>query len=148
MEKVLKVVNVSEIKNAENGNGKYQTITVQQFKLIEIGGVTKEMATANVATRNLWSERTKKDGETMKADVFFGKVSKGDTILGEIFKFDTSTYTIGGRSVNSTKTIVFEGENAISVANSALASKNACVVLNGGELTRDLAKLPTTVVAE
>ena len=145
MEKVLKVINVSEIKNATTGNGKYQTITVQQFKLVEIGGVTKEMATANVATRNLWSERTTKDG-TIKADIFFGTLAKGDVVLGEIIKFDTSTYDVSGKAVNSTKVMVFEGENPIFVANSSLSSKNACVVVDGS-LTRDLSKA-ATVTAE
>ena len=146
MEKVLKVINVSEIKNATTGNGKYQTITVQQFKLVEINGLTKEMATANVATRNLWSERTTKDGSTIKADIFFGTLSKGDIVLGEIAKFDTSTYDVSGRAVNSTKVMVFEGENPVNVANSTLSSKNACVVVDG-VLTRDFSKA-ATVTAE
>ena len=139
MEKILKIINVSEIK--DSSNGKYQTITVQQFKLIETSAGIKEMATANVATRNLWSERVTKDGKTIKADIFFGTLSKGDTVLGEIVRFNTSTYELNGKTVNSIKVMVFEGENSISVANSALASKNSCVVTDTGELTRDLSKI-------
>lgn len=141
MEKILKVINVSEIKDASTGNGKYQTITVQQFKIIETSTGAKEMATANIATRNLWSDRIAKDGSTIKGDIFFGTLTKGEIVLGEIVKFNTSSYDVNGRVVNSVKVMVFEGENSISVANSALASKNSCVVTDTGELTRDLSKI-------
>ena len=53
MQNVLKVTKVEAPKEASNGNGKYQTITVQEFKLVSIGSRNLEIATVKTATRNL-----------------------------------------------------------------------------------------------
>ena len=149
MQSVLKVTNVSEVKPSSTGNGTYQTITVQQFRILAVGNKTIEMATANVSTRNLWSERTKKDGSgKVKGDVLFGQVAKGDYISGEILHFNTTPYDIDGKTVTSFKALTFEGENPVNVANSALSSKLACVVDENGVPTRDLKTLSATKVEE
>lgn len=146
---VLKVTNVSEVKPSSTGNGTYQTITVQQFRILAVGNKTIEMATANVSTRNLWSERKTKDGKsTVKGDVLFGQVVKDGYISGEILHFNTTPYEIDGKTVTSYKVLKFEGENAVNVANSALSSKLACVVDENGVPTRDLKTLSVTKVEE
>lgn len=140
MQTALKVTKIEALKDATTGNGQYQTITVQEFKLVPLGNRVIEMATAKLATRNLWSERTKKDGGQMKGDVFFNSVAVGDYVAGEIMTFNTTAYKIDGREVTSRKVLVFEGENSTNVANSELSSNNACVVDENGVPTKDLSK--------
>lgn len=135
---VLKITKVEAPKAASTGNGHFQTITVQEFKLVPVGNKTLEIATVKTATRNLWSERDKKDGGKMKGDTFFQQVSVGDYVAGEIFNFNTTPYEIDGRTVTSRKVLIFEGENGTNVANSELSSNNACVVDENGNLTKEL----------
>lgn len=137
---VLKVTAVSEPKAASTGNGHYKTITVQEFKLVGVGNKTLEIATVKTSTRNLWSERTKKDGGVMKGDTFFNTIQVGDYVAGEITTFNTTPYEINGRTVTSRKVLVFEGENGVNVTNSELNSNNACVVDDHGQLTKVLEK--------
>jgi hypothetical protein len=137
---VLKVTKVEAPKTASTGNGQYQTITVQEFKLISVGNTTLEVATVKQATRNLWSERDKKDGGKMKGDTFFQQVAVGSYVAGEIVQFNTTPYEIDGRTVTSRKTLVFEGENGVNVCNSDLNSNSACVVDENGVPTKNLTK--------
>lgn len=147
MQNVLKVTKVEAPKDASNGNGKYQTITVQEFKLIPIGNRNLEIATVKTATRNIWSERNKKDGGKMKGDTFFNSIVAGDYVAGEIVNYSTTPYYIDNKQVTSRKTLVFEGENGINVCNSELSSNNACVVDENGTLTKELMKA-TNIPAE
>ena len=135
---VLKVTNVEAPKAASTGNGHYQTITVQEFKYVPVGNTTIEVKTIKKATRNIWSEREKKDGGKMKGDTFFQQLSVGDSVAGEIINFNTTPYEIDGKTVTSRKTLVFEGENGVSVCNSELSSNNACVVDENGVTTKEL----------
>jgi hypothetical protein len=137
---VLKVTSVGELKKASTGNGHYQTITVQEFKLIPVGSTTLEVATVKQATRNLWSERDKKDGGKMKGDTFFQQVHPGSYVAGSIETFNTTPYEIDGRVVTSRKVLIFEGENGVNVANSELSSNFACVVDDNGVPTKELNK--------
>jgi len=61
-------------------------------------------------------------------------LKEGDLVAGKIIRVDTSDYTIGDRTVNSWKGIVFEGEDAIKYANSQLKSNNAKVLIDGVEI--------------
>jgi len=144
---VLKVTKIEAAKDASNGNGKYQTITVQEFKLVPVGNKTLEIATVKQATRNLWSERDKKDGSKMKGDTFFNTLAVGDYVAGEITAFNTTPYNIDGKDVTSRKVLVFEGENGVNVANSELSSNFACVVDENGVPTREIKK-PIQVPAD
>lgn len=146
---VLKVTKVEAPKQASNGNGFYKTITVQEFRLVPVGNKTVEVATVKQATRNLWSERQKKDGSgVVKSDTFFDTISQGDFVAGEIMHFNTTPYDIDGKTVTSFKALTFEGENPVNVANSALSSKLACVIDENGVPTRDLKTLSVTKVEE
>lgn len=142
--KVLKVTKVEAPKESSTGNGQYQTITVQEFNLLPIGDRTVEIATVKVATRNLWSERDKKDGTKMKGDTFFNQIGVGSYVSGSIETYNTTPYTIDGREVTSRKTLVFEGENGVLVCNSELSSNYACVVDDNGVPTKNIEK-PVTV---
>lgn len=136
---VLKVTKVEAPKSSSNGNGSYKTITVQEFRFAAIGNKTVEIATVKQATRNLWSERQRKDGSgVVKGDTFYDTISQGDYVAGEIVNYNTSPYDIDGKTVTSRKTLVFEGENGISICNSELSSNNACVIDENGMLTKDL----------
>lgn len=137
----LKVTAVSAPKESSTGNGKYQTITVQEFKLIPMGNQYLEIATVKQATRNLWSERTTKDGKIMKADVFYGNIAVGQLVAGEIQTFNTTPYDVNGREVTSRKTLVFEGENGVNICNSELSSNYACAVDENGVPTKEIKKL-------
>ena len=144
MQHVLKVTKIEAAKEASNGNGKYQTITVQEFKLVPVGNKTLEIATVKQTTRNLWSERNKKDGSKMKGDTFFNSLAVGDYVAGEIQTFNTTPYDIDGKTVTSRKTLVFEGENGTNVCNSELSNNFACVVDENGVPTKEIKK-PVTV---
>lgn len=136
----LKVTAVSAPKESLTGNGKYQTITVQEFKLVPVGNKTLEIATVKTATRNLWSERDKKDGTKMKGDTFYGSIAVGDYVAGEIQTFNTTPYDVNGREVTSRKTLVFEGENGVNICNSELSSNYACAVDENGVPTKEIKK--------
>jgi len=142
METVLKVTTVSAPKEAANGNGHFQTITVQEVKYLSVGKETKEIKTVKQATRNIWSERERKDGSgKVKGDSFFQQLSVGDIVAGEIIQFNTTPYEIDGRTVTTRKVLVFEGENGINVANSELSSNFSCVVDENGVPTKELSSL-------
>jgi hypothetical protein len=138
---VLKVTKLEAPKEASTGNGSYQTLTVQEFKLVQVGNKTLEVATVKTATRNLWSERDKKDGGKMKGDAFYGTIGVGDYVAGSIETFNTTPYKIDGREVTSRKTLVFEGENGVAVCNSELSSNgDVCVVDEFGVPTKSFQK--------
>lgn len=146
MQNVLKVTRVEAPKDASNGNGKYQTITVQEFKLIPIGNRNLEIATVKTATRNIWSERNKKDGGKMKGDTFFNSIVVGDYVAGEIVNYSTTPYYIDNKQVTSRKTLVFEGENGVNVCNSELNSNFSCVVDENGVPTKELIRPVTAEI--
>lgn len=149
MQTILKVVKLDDVKAAKTGNGHYQTIRVQQYRLIPVGNSVLQAVTAVAGTRVLWSERTKKDGSgKVKGDLFYNSLNVGDPISGEIVRFNTTPYEIDGKTVTSFSTVVFEGENALNVANSQLSSHNACVVDENGVQTRDLTSKVTKVTED
>lgn len=149
MQTILKIVKLDEVKPAKTGNGHYQTIKVQQYRLIPVGNSVLQAVTAVAGTRVLWSERQKKDGKgVVKGDLFFNSLNAGDPISGEVVKFNTTPYEIDGKTVTSFSTVVFEGENALNVANSQLSSHNACVIDEFGVATRDLTTKTVTKIEE
>lgn len=143
---LLKVTSVSEVKDSSTKNGQYQTIIVQQNNYITIGTRTLEAPTANIGTRNLFKGRKTLEGKPMKDDALFGQLTTGGHVSGWIKQFNTTPYDIDGKTVTTAKYVIFEGEDAISVANGQLSSKGACVVDENGVPTRDLSKLGVTKV--
>jgi len=146
---VVKVKHVGSVQPAKNGNGSYQTVTVQEYKLISVGSKTIEAATNRIATRNIWSERKQKEGDKIvKADPLFGQLSVGDYVAGHIEQFNTTPYMIDGRECKTYTGLIFEGENKYKYVNNQLKNENAVALDEDGTLTGELVANLKTQPAE
>lgn len=124
MHSFLKVTSVTN-RTASNGR-KFQTVSFSPVKYFG----TQQIISQEVRTRNIWDKVTLENGDVIKADGFFGQLSVGQLIEGEIMSFNTTPYTIGDNEVNTWTGVIFKGENGLKVANQQLKSKNAHVVEN------------------
>lgn len=129
----LKVVKVHPVVEAANGNGSYKKVTFQQMMSEEINPrKTIEKPTALSVTMNLWSAQKRSDGSMTKPHFMYDEVVEGDEWSGDIVKFNTTPYSIETngtvREARSITVVVFQGEDAIAVANNQLSQRNACVV--------------------
>lgn len=104
----LKVLNVSEVQEASNGN-KYQVVKFQEYseyvKLPGLGEIEVK-SNAKPASRTIW------DGQ----DGLFGSIENGTMTFGSIKRYDVEKYIItdtGGkeRSVDTFTGVQFRGES-------------------------------------
>jgi hypothetical protein len=148
--KFFKVVECTTNQNT-NGNGKNQRLTIQAFVTeslpldqapidvatrvqLMLAGINSWDVTAPIsqsASRYLFSGMINSEGARMKDGILFNKLNIGDIVAGTIERFDTTPYMIGDNTVNHITTFVFDGEDAITVANRSLGQHGACVLIDG-----------------
>jgi hypothetical protein len=92
---------------------------------------TESAPVAQVVTRRLFSGMINTDGNRIKDAEYYNKFNVGDKIPGDVHRFDTTPYQIGDNTVDHITVFVFDGENAISVANRALGQHGSCVLIDG-----------------
>lgn len=133
MTQALTVIKITNNKSKKTG-ADFKTVEFTAMSFL--GG--KPVKSNLSGTRNIWDKRTitLQDGTTqeVKADPLFNGLAVGDLVSGRIVKVDTTDYDVNGRTVNSWKGVVFEGEDAIKYANSQLKANNAKVQLDGLEV--------------
>lgn len=131
-EQLLKITAISERKKDKNGR-EYVVVSlkpVRQFMGKEVISSGKDR------TRVLWDKTELEGGKTIPATPLFlsylkGELKVGDIITGQIVTFDTTPYNLGGKDITSFTTVVFEGENPITVANNQLKQQKASTVVDG-----------------
>lgn len=136
---ILEVASITEGQSTNHGF-KFKTVTFTETKVFG----NKQIKTNKSAVRNLFPEREIEVNGVLtkfKADVLYNDIKKGDLVSGAIHRFNTSSYDIAGRTVNSWTGIVFEGEDAVKFANSQLKSNNACVITADGTEVNSAAEL-------
>lgn len=146
----FKVVS-STTETNKNSNGKNNRLEIQGFQTeslpldqapidvatriqLMLAGINSWDVTtpiATKATRRLFGGMINTAGDKMKDAALFGKLNVGDVVAGTIERFDTTEYMIGENTVNHITIFVFEGEDAISVANRQLGQNGACVMIDG-----------------
>ena len=146
----FKVVSVATQNNA-SGNGKNQRLEIQAYKgytypldqspldlqtrvQLMLAGITtwtESAPVAQVVTRRLFSGLINSEGAKMKDGEYYNKFNVGDRIPGAVHRFDTTPYQIGENTVSHITTFVFDGEDAVSVANRQLGQHGACVLIDG-----------------
>jgi hypothetical protein len=151
MEKKFFKVVASTTENNKTGNGKNQRLEIQAYKgytypldqspldiatrvqlmLAGINEWTESAPVAQVVTRRLFSGMINTDGNRIKDGEYYNKFNVGDKIPGDVHRFDTTPYQIGENTVNQITVFVFDGEDAITVANRQLGQNGACVLIDG-----------------
>lgn len=152
----FKVASVTT-KNNSTGNGNHQVITVQAYDTVEVplemspltpqervqaflAGMTTYPSVSIIALRGerrLFGGMLNSEGDKMKDGLLYGTLNQGDTIKGSIETFNCTPFSIpradGSLSepITSVSYFIFEGEDAIKVANRQLLSNNSCVVIDG-----------------
>ena len=127
---ILEVASINEGTSQTHGF-KFKTVTFTETKVLG----NKQIKTNKSAVRNLFPEREIEVNGVLtkfKADVLYNDIKKGDLVSGSIHRFNTTSYDIGTRTVNSWTGIVFEGEDAVKIANQNLKSNNAVVITSDG----------------
>jgi hypothetical protein len=150
MAKLFKVVSSTTQKN-QNSNGVNQRLEIQAYETkslpldqapidtvtrvnLMLAGINTWDVTVPIsqsATRRLFGGMINTEGAKMKDNILFNKLNTGDVVAGDIVRFDTTAYMIGDNSVSHITTFVFEGEDAVSVANRQLGQHGACVIIDG-----------------
>lgn len=123
-----------QVKNDKNGN-QYKVVSFSEVSNVTVFGKETTVFTGLQGKRVMRPATTLPDGNVIAADKFYDTVKKGEPVMGSIMKFNTTDYEINGRTVNQYSCVVFNGENAVSVANRNLKSNNACVVDEYGQPT-------------
>ena len=132
MQQILKV---TETRNAIDKAGvPYQVVKFESFKVVDIMGTSRTIATGKSGTRILRPERTITTGQVIKADTFYG-CQVGDLMEGTIERFNTTPYEVNERTVFHYSCVVFANENGVTYANNQLKVNNACVVDEHGQPT-------------
>lgn len=130
-EQLLKVTAISDTKEDKN-NRKYVVVSlkpVRQFMGREVISSGKDR------TRILWDKTELEGGKTIPATPLFlsyqkGELKVGDIVTGQIVTFDTTPYNLGGKDITTFTTVVFEGENPVTVANNQLKQQKASTVVD------------------
>lgn len=151
MEKKFFKVVASTTENNKTGNGRNQRLEIQAYKgytypldqapldlntrvQLMLNGInewTESAPVAQVVTRRLFGGMINTEGAKIKDAEYYNKFGIGDRIPGDVHRFDTTPYQIGDNTVDHITVFVFDGENAISVANRALGQHGACVLIDG-----------------
>ena len=146
----FKVVSVATQNNA-SGNGKNQRLEIQAYKgytypldqspldlqtrvQLMLAGITtwtESAPVAQVVTRRLFSGLINSEGNKMKDAEYYNKFNVGDRIPGTVHRFDATPYMIGENQVSHITVFVFDGEDAVSVANRQLGQHGSCVLIDG-----------------
>ena len=137
---ILKVTNVSEGQSEKHGF-KFKTVSFSEEMILSNGVRIKSN---NTGIRNLFPDREMEiDGVVtkFKGDALFNDIKQGDLVSGKIVRLNTSSYTIGERTVNSWKGVVFSEEDAVKYANSQLKANNAVVITADGTQVNTEAEL-------
>jgi hypothetical protein len=148
--KFFKVV-ASTTENNASGNGRNNRLEIQGFQteslpldqapidiatrvqLMLAGINTWDVTTpiSQLASRRLFGGLINSEGNKMKDNILFGKLSIGDVVAGDIHRFETTPYMIGENTVNHITLFVFDGEDPIAVANRQLGQNGSCVMIDG-----------------
>jgi hypothetical protein len=129
----LRVKTVAPATPASNGNGSYKKTTLEMMVTFEKStGKWIDSPTAKSVTMNLWTAQKRSDGSMSKGHPFYDVIAEGMELVGEVKTLPTTPYDIETngikREARSITVAVFEGEDAIDVANAQLSQRNACVV--------------------
>lgn len=135
---MLLITGISK-KEAGKHDCPYYTLEFRQINMLPNG---QEVFTALKGKRNVFGEYKNAENEVFKAESTFelvneGLLKVGARFAGDIAKFNTTEYMVEGNKVTSYTCVVFEGENAIKVANRHLKPLKACVVDENGLLTAE-----------
>lgn len=134
--RVLRLIGLSAVQFASNGR---EFKTAEFIEIVHMDGMGEVKTNKAASRRNLWNDFSDAEGRTFTADPLFKTGQLGDIVMGSIETFRTTPYHVYrpdgsvGPEANKRTLVIFEGEDAISYANTQLRRSAASVVDVKGE---------------
>lgn len=134
MYKFVKITEVGEVKHNEKG---LQYVQIWVSPSIMLANGAEVLSNQRPKSRVLFGSSENGPGDPLFEKALTKKLTTNQLIEGSIETFTTTSYQPEGydNPVNTYSCVVFKGENALKIANRALAKSFASVVDENGTIT-------------